>query len=105
MQVPKVVEEMKVLSDRVLLKRLGGEDETGGGIAIPETSVERRSDRAVVVKAGPGLREEGDLIPTTVEEGDEVILPKYAGTELDIGGGTYIIVREPDIVARVLEEA
>lgn len=104
MQLPKIVEEMKVLSDRILLKRLGGGDETEGGIAIPETSVERRSDKAVVVKAGPGLKEDGTLISTTVEEGDEVILSMYAGTELDIAGETYIIVREPDILATVINE-
>ena len=104
MQLPKIVEEMKILSDRVLLRRLGGGDETEGGIVIPETSVERRSDKAVVVKGGPGLKEDGKLIPTTVEAEEEVILPMYAGTELDIGGETYIIVREPDILATVINE-
>lgn len=84
------------LHDRVVVKPAPAEEKTAGGIIIPDTAKEK-PQRGTVVAAGPGKKDE----PTLVKVGDVVLYGKYAGTELQLDGGDYLIMRESDILAIV----
>ena len=84
------------LHDRVIVKPAAAEEKTAGGIIIPDTAKEK-PQRGVVVAAGPGKKDE----PVTVKNGDTVLYGKYAGTEIQIEGEDYLIMRESDILAIV----
>src|SRR5690606_21167835 len=82
------------LHDRVIVKPAAAEEKTAGGIIIPDTAKEK-PQRGTVVAAGPGKKDE----PITVKAGDVVLYGKYAGTEIQIDGQDYLIMRESDILA------
>jgi chaperonin GroES len=84
------------LHDRVVVKAAAAEEKTAGGIIIPDTAKEK-PQRGIVVAAGPGKKDE----PVTVKKGDTVLYGKYAGTEIQIEGTEYLIMRESDILAIV----
>ncbi len=84
------------LHDRVIVKAAAAEEKTAGGIIIPDTAKEK-PQRGTVVAAGPGKKDE----PVTVKAGDTVLYGKYAGTEIQIEGQDYLIMRESDILAIV----
>jgi chaperonin GroES len=84
------------LHDRVIVKAAAAEEKTAGGIIIPDTAKEK-PQRGVVIAAGPGKKDE----PVTVKSGDTVLYGKYAGTEIQIDGQDYLIMRESDILAIV----
>ena len=94
--------KLKPLGDRVVIKPSeDSEDVTGGGIIIPDTAKEK-PQRGKVVATGPGRQtDEGKVLPIAVNEGDEVVYSKYAGTEYKDGDTEYLIVRESDILAVV----
>lgn len=85
---------VKPLHDRVIVKAAAAEEKTAGGIIIPDTAKEK-PQRGTVVSAGPGKKDE----PVTVKAGDTVLYGKYAGTEIQIEGEDYLIMRESDILA------
>ena len=87
---------IKPLADRVLVEPAQAEQVTAGGIYIPDTAKEK-PQKGTVVAVGPGKKDE----PTTVKEGDMVLYGKYSGTELQIDGKEYLIMRESDILAIV----
>ena len=87
---------IKPLADRVLVEPAAAEEKTASGIIIPDTAKEK-PQRGVVVAVGPGKKDE----PTTVKVGDNVLYGKYSGTELNIEGADYLIMRESDILAIV----
>lgn len=84
------------LHDRVIVKAAAAEEKTAGGIIIPDTAKEK-PQRGIVIAAGPGKKDE----PVTVKTGDTVLYGKYAGTEIQIEGEDYLIMRESDILAIV----
>jgi len=85
---------IKPLSDRVLVEPSAAEEKTTGGIIIPDTAQEK-PQRGQVVAVGDGKKDE----PLTVKVGDAVLYGKYAGTEIQIEGKDYLIMRESDIFA------
>ena len=87
--------KLKPLADRVLIEPLAAEEKVGG-IYIPDTAKEK-PQKGKVVAAGKGTKDD----PITVKIGDEVLYGKYAGTEVSLSGGDYIIMRESDIFAIV----
>lgn len=87
---------IKPLADRVLVEPAAAEEKTASGIIIPDTAKEK-PQRGKVVAVGPGKKDE----PTTVKEGDTVLYGKYSGTEINIEGTDYLIMRESDILAVV----
>ena len=87
---------IKPLADRVLVEPAPAEEKTASGIIIPDTAKEK-PQRGTVVAVGPGKQEE----PTTVKVGDNVLYGKYSGTELQVEGSDYMIMRESDILAIV----
>lgn len=87
------------LNDRVLVKRLEGEEKTAGGLYIPDTAKEKPS-KGEVVAAGPGkTAENGQKVAMTVKAGDMVLFNKYAGTEIKLDGVEHLVMREDDILA------
>jgi chaperonin GroES len=91
--------KLKPLNDRVLVKRLEGEDVTSGGIIIPDTAKEKPM-KGQIVAAGPGKTDDsGKTIKMTVKTGDLVLFNKYAGTEIKIEGTEHLVMREDDILA------
>jgi len=85
---------IKPLADRVIVKAADAEEKTKSGLYIPDTAKEK-PQRGTVVAAGPGKKDE----PTSVKVGDEVLYGKYAGTEIQVDGADYLIMRESDIFA------
>ena len=85
---------IRPLADRVLIEPAAAEEKTASGIIIPDTAQEK-PQRGFVVAVGPGKKEE----PTTVKVGDSVLYGKYSGTDLNIEGKDYMIMRESDILA------
>jgi chaperonin GroES len=90
------------LGDRLLVETII-EEETRGGIVIPDMA-QGRPERARVLAVGPGRRtDQGELIPMEIAVGDEVIFHRHAGTQVGSFDDNYIIFREQDILARVVE--
>jgi len=87
---------IKPLADRVLIMSSPAEEKTAGGIIIPDTAKEK-PQRGTVVAAGPGKKDE----PMTVKPGDVVLYGKYSGTEINVDGKDYLIMKESDILAIV----
>jgi chaperonin GroES len=97
----KVNVNLRPLGDRVIIEPSEGEDVTAGGILLPETAKEK-PQQGTIVAAGPGRRDDaGKLIQLDVKNGDKVLYAKYAGTEIKISGGKYLILKESDILAVV----
>ena len=89
------------LGDNVLVKRLEAEEVTAGGIVLPESAKEKPRE-GVVISVGPGrVRDDGSRNAVQVKAKDRVIFSSYAGTEVDVGGEQYLIVREDEILAVV----
>ncbi|MGM9803242.1 MAG: co-chaperone GroES [Muribaculaceae bacterium] len=87
---------IKPLSDRVLIKPAEAEVKTAGGIIIPDSAKEKPL-KGEVIAAGNGSKDE-EMI---VKAGDTVLYGKYAGTELEVDGEKYLIMRQSDILAIV----
>jgi chaperonin GroES len=93
---------LQPLGDRLIVEVLEEEETTVGGIVLPDTAQEK-PQRGKVLAVGPGSRdEEGKYIKMDVEEGDEVIFSKYGGTEIKIGAEEVLILRESDVLAKVV---
>lgn len=88
--------KIKPLADRVVVEAAAAEEKTAGGIIIPDTAKEK-PQRGKVVAVGSGKKDE----PMTVKVGDTVLYGKYSGTEVQIEGKDYLIMRESDIFAVV----
>lgn len=86
--------KVKPLADRVLVEAAAAEEKTAGGIIIPDT-VKEKPMRGKVIAVGTGKKDE----PITVKAGDTILYGKYAGTEIQIEGKEYLIMRESDIYA------
>lgn len=82
------------LADRVLVEAAAAEETTAGGIIIPDTAQEK-PQRGTVVAVGGGKKDE----PMTLKAGDHVLYGKYSGTEINVDGKDYLIMRESDIFA------
>jgi chaperonin GroES len=93
--------DLKPLGDRVIVEVLDEEDVTYSGIVLPDTAKEK-PQRGKVLAVGPGRYEDGKLVPLDVKEGDEVVFSKYGGTEVTVSGDEYLILRESDILAKVV---
>ncbi len=92
---------VRPLGDRILVKRVEEEEIIKGGIIIPDTAKEK-PQHAEIVATGPGRRsEQGDLIALEVKAGQRILLGKYSGTDIEIDGQEYVIIREDDVLGIV----
>ena len=86
------------LNDRVVVRRLEGEEKTKGGIIIPDTAKEKPSE-GVIEAVGPGARDEsGKIVALDVKAGDRILFGKWSGTEVKIDGQDLLIMKETDIM-------
>ncbi len=90
--------KIRPLHDRILVQRLEEEEQTKGGIIIPDSAKEKPIEGKVVAVGNGKVMENGEVKPLDVKEGDKVLYGKYAGTEVKIGGEEYLIMREDDIL-------
>ena len=96
--------KFRPLHDRVVIRRIEGEDKTKGGILIPDT-VKEKPQEGEIVAVGPGARDEsGKLIALEVKAGDRVLFGKWSGSEVKIDGEDLLIMKESDILG-VIEGA
>jgi chaperonin GroES len=91
---------IKPLGDRVVVRPRPAEDKTASGLYIPDTAKEK-PQQGEVISVGPGRYENGTKIDMTVKAGDAVLYGKYSGTEVNLDGEDYLIMREADILGIV----
>lgn len=91
--------KIKPLGERVLVEPLKEGEVNKGGIIIPDSAKEKPQEGKVIAVGTGKLDEDGKKIPFNVKVGDTVLMPKYGGTEVKMGGKEYQIVREDDILA------
>lgn len=92
---------LKPLDDRIVIQQVEAEERTAGGIVLPDSAKER-PQRGKVVATGPGrMMDNGERSEVGVKKGDEVLYAKYSGTEVEIDGKEYVILRESDILAKI----
>ena len=90
---------LKPLSDRVVVEPAAAEEKSSGGIILPDTAQEK-PQQGTVVATGPGkVSDSGTLVEMSVKDGDKILYGKYSGTEVNVAGTEYIIMRESDILA------
>lgn len=94
---------LKPLDDRIVIEQAEAESKTAGGIVLPDTAKEK-PQRGTVVAVGPGrLLDSGKRAELSVATGDEVIYGKYGGSDVEVDGADLKILRESDILAKVLK--
>ncbi|GMQ80357.1 MAG: co-chaperone GroES [Planctomycetia bacterium] len=94
--------KIRPLDDRVVVEPLDAEETTAGGIVLPDAAQEK-PQRGKIVAVGPGkLLDSGNRGELSVTVGDEVIFGKYGGTDIEVDGDEVKILRETDILAKVV---
>ena len=90
--------KFRPLHDRVVIRRIEGEEKTKGGIIIPDTAKEKPQEGEVIA-AGPGARDEnGKLVPLDLKTGDRILFGKWSGTEVKIDGEDLLIMKESEVM-------
>src|SRR6201984_1402058 len=93
---------LKPLGDRLTVEVLEEEERTRSACVLPDTAKEK-PQRGRVLAVGPGSRDDdGKYVPLDLEEGDEIVFSKYGGTEIKVGTDEYLILRESDVLAKVV---
>jgi chaperonin GroES len=94
--------DLQPLGDRLIVEVLDEEQETVSGIVLPDTAKEK-PQRGRVLAVGPGSRDDdGKFVPMDLAEGDEIVFSKYGGTEIRVGTDEVLILRESDVLAKVV---
>jgi chaperonin GroES len=92
---------LKPLDDRVVVEPTDAEEKTAGGILLPDTA-KQKPQQGKVIAAGPGkLNDDGNRIALAVKIGDTVLYGKYSGSDVEVNGKEYKILRESDILAKL----
>jgi chaperonin GroES len=90
--------KFRPLHDRVMLRRIEADTKTKGGIIIPDSAAEKPMEGEVIA-VGSGLRDDaGKVIPLDVKAGDRVLFSKWSGTEINMNGEEYLVMKESDIM-------
>jgi chaperonin GroES len=94
---------LKPLGDRVIVKAIEEEETTASGIVLPDTAKEKPQKGKVVAVGDGSWDDDGEKrIPLDVAEGDEVLYSKYGGTEIKVDGDDLLVLRESDVLAKVV---
>jgi chaperonin GroES len=93
------------LHDRVLVKRVEGEEKTKGGLIIPDSAKEKPAEGEVVACGEGARKDSGELIPMAVSVGDRILFGKWSGTEVTLDGDELIIMKESDILGIITKAA
>ena len=86
------------LHDRVLVRRVGAEEKTAGGIIIPDTAKEKPQEGEIVSVGTGSKAEDGKVTPLDVKAGDRILFGKWSGTEVKVDGEDLLIMKESDIL-------
>jgi chaperonin GroES len=89
---------IRPLQDRILVKRIEEEEQTEGGIIIPDTAKEKPIEGKVIAVGKGKVSEDGKIMTLDVKRGDRILFGKYAGTEVKIEGEEHLIMREEDVL-------
>ncbi|PIR17076.1 MAG: co-chaperone GroES [Deltaproteobacteria bacterium CG11_big_fil_rev_8_21_14_0_20_49_13] len=90
--------KFRPLHDRVLVKRILGEEKTSGGIIIPDSAKEKPQEAEVIAVGNGKILEEGKRVALEVKTGDRVLFGKYSGNDIKLDGEEYVIIREEDVL-------
>jgi chaperonin GroES len=91
--------KFRPLHDRLIVRRLEGEEKTKGGIIIPDTAKEKPQEAKVIAVGKGKVTDDGKLQPMEVQKGDRILVGKYSGSEIKIDGEEHVIIREDDVLA------
>ena len=94
--------KIRPLQDRIIVKRIEGEEVSAGGIIIPDSAKEKPQEGKVIAVGKGKIGDDGKVQPLDVKKGDKVLFSKYAGNEVNIDGDEHLIIREDDVLG-VLE--
>ena len=93
--------KIEPLDDRIVVEPMEAESKTKGGIVLPDTAKEK-PQKGKVISVGPGrVTDEGKRIAPSVKKGDTVVYARYGGSEIEIDGKEYMILRKSDILAKI----
>ena len=90
--------KFRPLHDRVVVRRIEGEEKTKGGIIIPDTAKEKPQEGEVISVGKGKSNDEGKVFPLDVKAGDSILFGKYSGTEIKIDGEEFLIMREEEVL-------
>jgi chaperonin GroES len=93
------------LHDRVLVKRVEGEEKTKGVLIIPDSAKEKPAEGEVIACGEGARKDSGELIPMAVNVGDRILFGKWSGTEVTLDGDELIIMKESDILGIITKSA
>jgi chaperonin GroES len=93
--------KIRPLQDRIIVKRIGEEETSKGGIIIPDTAKEKPQEGKVVAVGKGKIRDDGVLQKLDIKKGDRVLFGKFAGTEVTLDGTEHVILREDDVLGIV----
>ena len=94
--------KIRPLQDRVIVKRVAEEEKSKGGIIIPDTAKEKPQEGKVIAVGKGKVDDTGKLRPLDVKAGDRILFGKYSGTEIKVDGEEIKILRESDILAKIV---
>jgi len=94
--------KIKPLADRVVIKVLEAEEKTASGIVLPDKAKEKPQEGEVMAVGGGRILENGTRVEMDVKVGDRILFSKYAGTEVKLEGKEYMIMRQDDILAKLV---
>jgi chaperonin GroES len=90
--------KFRPLHDRVLVRRLGSEEKTAGGIIIPDSAQEKPMEGEIVAVGTGSKADDGKVTPLDVKAGERVLFGKWSGTEVQVDGEELVIMKESDIM-------
>ncbi|MDH3669393.1 MAG: co-chaperone GroES [Paracoccaceae bacterium] len=91
------------LHDRVLVRRIEGDEKTAGGLIIPDSAKERPQEGEIVAVGTGERKNSDDLVPMSVKTGDRILFGKWSGTEIKLDGEELLIMKESDILGIIVE--
>lgn len=103
MEEEQVMAKITPLGDRIVVERLEAEEKTAGGIVLPETAKEKPKEGRIISVGNGKVLDSGKRSELQVKKGDRVIFTSYAGTEVNVDGKEYLVMREDDVLAIVKE--
>ncbi len=92
---------VRPLHDRLIVKRFEEDEKTSGGIIIPDSAKEKPQQGEVIAVGKGKIRDDGVLTPMEVKVGDRILFGKYSGSEININGEEYLILKEEDVLGIV----
>jgi chaperonin GroES len=96
--------KFRPLHDRVLVRRIDGEEKSAGGIIIPDSAQEKPSEGQIIAVGSGARNENGEIAPMDVQVGDRILFGKWSGTEIKVDGEELLIMKESDVMG-VIEQS